>query len=158
VLSAVLDGRLARPDHVIDLVHPPTSPPRVANPTPAVRLLPKEGASPVAVATESVPARPTVPNPEPVSTEPAPSEPAKNVSVTSKIFEPESEVPETPETDREATKAEAAVRSEPAPPEPTDKKDALPKRDITHALFEGIEDPSTPESAFFATKPQLQRF
>jgi hypothetical protein len=57
VLAAVMEGALARPDHAIDLVHPPPSPPRKAQPTPAVRVISKhdapaddEAPEPVAVA------------------------------------------------------------------------------------------------------------
>lgn len=49
VLAAVADGRIAHPEPVIDLVNPPTAPPRASKATPAVRLLRKAPAMSPAV-------------------------------------------------------------------------------------------------------------
>ena len=127
VLVAVMEGRLARPDHVIDLVHPPASPPRAASAKPAVRLLPKgEAPAPEAVPTGNE-ADSTAEHPSPVIVA-SQSEPAKDTP-------PRVESPSADEPEPVATPAGKG-----------------------ETLFEGIDDPSTPESAFFATKPQLQRF
>jgi hypothetical protein len=75
VLAAVMDGRLARPDHSIDLVHPPTVPPRAAQPTPAVRVLAEEDAQSV---DEPAAPAPTAETPRPQSQpEPEPEPAAK---------------------------------------------------------------------------------
>jgi hypothetical protein len=153
VLSAVLAGQLRRPDHAVDLVHPPTNPPRATQPTPAVRLLPKREAEAAAhePPTEIVRVHQTDPGPavpvavtieepdEPVVAVPVADGPAAAVTPDERVGEPVASI-----SDEKAEKAEKAEK--PA------------RADLTEALFEGIDDPSTPESAFFATKPQLQRF
>lgn len=140
VLVAVMEGRLARPPHAINLVHPPAERPRAAQPTPAVRLLPKADAP--------VPGPKAEPGPK-AAPEPGPKvapEPTVEVTAERPIPATAAAVPEAaPEPEIDVTEPE---------PEPV----ATQKRDLTHALFDGIDDPSTPESAFFATKPQLQRF
>jgi hypothetical protein len=75
VLAAVMEGQLARPDHAIDLVHPPPTPPRKSQPTPAVRVLTSADTTEPALTQEvPAPAAADVVAPEP-ETKPLTDEP-----------------------------------------------------------------------------------